>query len=574
MNPSSLNKEIENIIAPPAIEITPNYLNIGKKFAKTLFIASYPRYLSTGWFSPLVNIPELIDISIFIHPINTALALKNLRKKATQIEAQIIEQQEKGLVRNPLLETAFQDVESLRDALQQARENLFNVSIYLTFYADSVEELNKLEAKINNLLESRLIYAKSAIFQQLDGWDSVLPLGNDRLSISTPLNSGPLSSIFPFISANLTSDDGVLYGVNRHNNTLIIFDRFSLENANMVIFAKSGAGKSYATKLETLRMMMLGIDVMIIDPENEYENLSGAVGGSYFKISLASEHHINPFDIPVVPADESPDDALKSHIANLTGLLKIMVGPIKPEEESILDRAITETYALRDIIPGKDFKNKPTPTLSDLESVLENLVGGQNIAQRLYRFTKGTYSGFTNLPTNVNIQNRLVVFSIRDLDEELRPIAMYIIINFIWNIIKSNLKKRVLIIDEAWWLMKYPDGASFMFGLVKRSRKYFLGVTTITQDVEDFFLSPYGRPIITNSSLQLLLKQSPAMIDIVVKTFNLTETEKSFLLEAPIGEGLFFAGLNHVAIQVVASYPEDKIITTKPEQILEQRGNK
>lgn len=566
-----MSKEIENIIAPPTIEITPNYLKVGKKLAKTLFVFSYPRYLSTGWFSPLVNIPELTDISIFIHPVDTAMALKNLRKKATQIEAQIMEQQEKGLVRNPLLETAFQDVESLRDSLQQARENLFNVSIYLTFYADNLEELNKLESKINNMLESRLIYAKSAIFQQLEGWNSVLPFNNDYLSISTPLNSGPVSSIFPFISANLTSDDGVLYGVNRHNNTLIIFDRFSLENANMVIFAKSGAGKSYATKLETLRMMMLGIDMIIIDPENEYESLSNAVGGSYFKISLASEHHINPFDIPIVPEDENPDDVLKSHIANLTGLLKIMVGPIKPEEESILDRAITEAYALRDIMPGKDFKNKPAPTLSDLESVLENLVGGQNIAQRLYRFTKGTYSGFTNLPTNVNIHNRLVVFSIRDLEEELRPIAMYIIINYIWNIIKSNLKKRVLIIDEAWWLMKYPDGAAFMFGLVKRSRKYYLGVTTITQDVEDFLLSPYGRPIITNSSLQLLLKQSPAMIDVVTKTFNLTETEKGFLLEAPVGEGLFFAGLNHVAVQVTASYPEDKIITTKPEQILEQR---
>ncbi len=566
-----MSKEIENIIAPPLIEITPNYLKVGKKLAKTLFIFSYPRYLSTGWFSPLINVPELMDISIFIHPIDTAMALKNLRKKATQIEAQIIEQQEKGLVRNPLLETAFQDVESLRDSLQQARENLFNVSIYLTFYADNLEDLNKLESKINNMLESRLIYAKSAVFQQIEGWGSVLPLNNDYLSISTPLNSGPVSSIFPFISANLTSDNGVLYGVNRHNNTLIIFDRFSLENANMVIFAKSGAGKSYATKLETLRMMMLGIDMIIIDPENEYEHLSEAVGGSYFKISLASEHHINPFDIPVVPADENPDDVLKSHIANLTGLLKIMVGPIKPEEESILDRAITEAYALRDIMPGKDFQNKPAPTLSDLESVLENLVGGQSIAQRLYRFTKGTYSGFTNLPTNVNIHNRLVVFSIRDLEEELRPIAMYIIINYIWNIIKSNLKKRVLIIDEAWWLMKYPDGAAFMFGLVKRSRKYYLGVTTITQDVEDFLLSPYGRPIISNSSLQLLLKQSPAMIDVVTKTFNLTETEKGFLLETPVGEGLFFAGLNHVAIQVTASYPEDKIITTKPEQILEQR---
>lgn len=559
-----LEKEsVKNLIAAPALEINANYLKLGNKFVKTIFIFTYPRYLSSGWFSPIINLAELMDISIQIHPVDTALALKNLRRKVTQIESQIIEQEEKGLVRNPILETAYQDVESLRDSLQQARENLFNIAIYITIYGDSLEELSKLEAVINNLLESRLTYAKPAIFQQLEGLNSVLPIGNDQLAITIPLNSGPASSIFPFISADLTSDDGILFGLNRHNNTMIIFDRFSLENANMVIFAKSGAGKSYATKLEALRQLMMGVDVIIVDPENEYENLAMAVGGSYFKISLASETHINPFEIPIVPEGEDPSDVLKSHIVNLTGLLKLMLGKIKPEEEAMLDRAISETYASRDIVPGKDFANMQPPLMQDLEIVLQNLEGGKGLAERLYRFTKGSYAGFTNQPSNVNIRNRLVVFSIRDLEEELRPIAMYIILNYIWNLIKADMKKRVMIVDEAWWLMKYPDSASFLFGLVKRCRKYSLGITTVTQDVEDFLLSPYGRPIITNSSLQLLLKQSPAMIDLVAKTFNLTDSEKNFLLETPVGQGLFFAGLKHVVIQVVASFLEDKIITTK-----------
>ncbi len=566
-----MDQQFKDLLAPPALEIDSNYLKLGKKFAKTLFIFSYPRYLSTGWFSPIINLPNLLDISIFVHSIDTALALKNLRKKAAQVQAQISEQEEKGLVRNPVLETALQDIEALRDSLQQATEQLFNVGLYITLYADTLENLNKLEAQISNLLESRLIYAKPAIFQQLEGLSSTLPLGTDKLSIHTPLNSSPVSSFFPFVSANLTSDDGMLYGLNRHNNTLIVFDRFSLENANMVIFAKSGAGKSYATKLETLRLLMLGTDVVIIDPENEYQNLANAVGGSLFKISLTSTDNINPFEIPIIPKDEDPAEVLRSHIVNLAGLLKLMLGEITSEEEAMLDQAISETYAARDIIPGKDFSKAEPPLLEDLEKVLANMKGGHDLAQRLYRFTKGSFAGFTNKPTNIDIKNRLIVFSIRDLEEELRPIAMYIILNFIWNLIRAELKKRVLIVDEAWWMMKYPEGASFLFGLVKRARKYYLGVTTVTQDVEDFLNSPFGRPIITNSSLQLLLKQAPATIDVVAKAFNLTEYEKNLLLEVGIGQGLFFVGPNHVAIQVIASYLEDQIITTKPEQVLQQQ---
>ncbi|MBI3046212.1 MAG: ATP-binding protein [Candidatus Harrisonbacteria bacterium] len=569
--PDEPKQNLINQIAPPGIEINSNYLKVGDKFAKTIFIFNYPRYLSTGWFSGIIDMPELLDISIFIHPVETPTALRRLRKKAAQVESQIIERQQKGRVRDPLLETAFQDIESLRDSLQQSREHLFNVGLYITIYADTLEQLNKIENNINTLLESRLVYAKPALFQQLEGFQAVLPLGQDKLLIHTPLNSGPLSSVFPFTSANLTSNDGLMYGINRHNNTLVIFDRFSLENANLVIFAKSGAGKSYATKLEILRLMMLGVDVLIIDPENEYQNLAAAVGGSYFKISLASDHHINPFEIPIIPQDEDPSDVLRSHIVNLAGLLKIMVGQITPEEDAILDRALSETYASHDIVPGKDFSNAAPPLLEDLQKVLENMEGGRGLAERLYKYTQGSYAGFTNQPTNVDIKNRLIVFSIRDLEDELRPIAMYIVLNFIWSLIRAELKKRVLVIDEAWVLMKYEDGATFLFGLVKRARKYFLGITTITQDVEDFLRSPYGRPIITNSSLQLLLKQSPAMADLVAKTFNLTDGEKGLLLEARVGEGLFFAGLNHVAIQVIASYLEDKIVTTKPEQILEQQ---
>ena len=566
-------KDIKNVIAPAGLEVNPNYLKLGDKFVRTIFIFTYPRYLSSGWFNSIINMPNLLDTSIFIHPVDTVMVLRNLRKKTAQIEAQLLERQEKGLVRDPVLETAFQDIEALRDQLQQAREKLFNVGVYIALYADSLEELNDLENKINSLFESQLIYAKPTVFQQLEGFCSTLPLNTDKLLTHTSLNSGPVSSMFPFVSVDLTSDEGILYGINRHNNTLVVFDRFSLENANSVVFAKAGAGKSYATKLEILRSMMLGIDVLIIDPENEYQKLSESVGGSFFKISLTSENQINPFDIPIVPKGEDPADVFKSHILNIAGLVKLMLGSITPEEDAFLDKAIMATYESRDITPDrKDFTSIEPPLLEDLQVVLGSMEGGKNMAARLEKFTKGSYAGFVNKQTNIDIKNRLIVFSVRDLEEQLRPIAMYIVLNFIWNLIRADFKKRIMIIDEAWWLMKYPDSAAFLFSLAKRCRKYYLGLTTITQNVEDFMESSYGRPIITNSAIQLLLKQAPSNIDVVAKTFNLSETEKQLLLEAEVGEGIFFAGLKHVAIQIIASYFENKIITTNPEELLEQQN--
>ena len=565
-------QDVTKIIAPAGAEVSPNSLKIGDKIAKTFFILTYPRYLSTGWFEPVINLPNLFDISIMINPVNTGLALKNLRKKAGQLESQMNEEQEKGLVRNPVLETAINDVESLRDSLQQSQEKMFNVGVYITIYADNQEELAKLESKLVTMMEAKLIYIKPALFQQLEGLTSVLPLAEDKLQVYNPMNTSPISSFFPFISEDLSSNKGIMYGINLENENLVIFDRFSLENANQVVFAKSGSGKSYTTKLEIIRSLMAGIDmVLVIDPENEYERLAETFGGSMFTISLSSHEHINPFDIPIIPDGELPSDVLRSHIVTLASLIKLMVGKITPEEDAILDRAITETYASREITPDEDFMGKEAPLLGDLETVLRNLEGGTELAEKLYKYTKGSFSGFLNQPTNIDVTNRLIVFSIRDLEEELRPIGMYVVLNFIWNIIRAKLAKRLLFIDEAWIMMGNEDSAQFLFGLVKRARKYYLGITTITQDVEDFLRSPYGRPIVTNSSIQLLLKQAPATIDIVAKAFDLTDAEKNFLLGAEVGTGIFFAGKRHVAIQIVPSYFEDQIITTNPEQLLEEK---
>lgn len=560
--------DLIDTIAPTALKVSPRELELGEKFVRTFYTISYPRYLSDSWFSPVINLDRVLDVSLFIHPIDTERALRTFQKKVAEYQSQINEREAKGLVRDPLLDTGYQDLEALRDSLQQAQEKLFDVGLYLALYGDSKEEIEKTEGDIRGILDSKLVYTKPALFQQEQGFRSCLPLGTDELVVNSKLNSSPLSSIFPFVSFDLTSDRGILYGINRHNSSLILFDRFSLENYNSVVFAKSGSGKSYATKLEVVRTLMFGTDVIVIDPEREYEQLAEATGGRSFNISLSSEHHINPFDLPPVREDEDPRDVLRSNIIALVGLFRIMLSGLSPEEDAIIDRAITETYALKDITGDSDFSGAEPPLLSDFEQVLSGMEGSASLLERLSKYTRGTWSGFLNQPTNIDIKQQFIVFSVRDMEDELKPVAMYILTHYIWNAVRHELKKRLLIIDEAWWMMKSDDTASFLYSLAKRGRKYYLGVCTITQDVEDFLRSPYGRPILTNSSLQLLLKQSSTTIDVLQKTFNLTDEEKYLLLEAGVGEGLFFAGLKHVAIKIVASYTEDQIITSDPSQLL------
>ncbi len=569
---------IKDLIAPSALRVTPQYLQLGDKYLRTIFIVGFPRYISVGWFVPVINLNAYLDVAMFFYPVKTGVILKQLQNRVGNIQAEMSTAQDKGLPRDPLKETALNDIERLRDDLTTGIERFFQFGLYVTIYAKNEKELDLLTEKTESLLASKLIYSRRIFYQSEQGFNSTLPLSNDQLMILNNINSSPCASSFPFISADLTSDNGVLYGINRHNNSLILFDRFSMPNANFVVFATSGAGKSYFCKLEVLRSIMMGTDVIIIDPEREYKHLSNAVGGAYVNISLSSKSKINPFDLPK-PEDKdvSTADIIRNSVITLKGLLRIMIGQrgktesktFTAHEDSILDRALIETYAKKDIVPGCDLNSVNTPTMSDLQEILEGMEGGGNLGERLQKYTEGTFAGFLNNQTNIEMDNQLVTFSVRDIEDELRPMAIYTIVNYIWSMVRSKLKKRILLIDEAWWLMQYEDSAKFIFALVKRCRKYYLGVTTITQDVNDFLESSYGRAIVTNSALQLLLKQSPAAINGVAKTFMLTEGEKYLLLECGVGDGIFFAGNKHAAIKIVASYSEDQLITSDPKQLLE-----
>lgn len=560
---------VRDLIAPAALRVESNHLQLGSMYVRSIFVVTYPRYIAVGWFAPVINFNVPLDIAMFFYPIGSEIVLKQLRNKVGALEAQILSDAEKGAPRDPIRETALKDIEKLRDDLTQGTEKFFQFALYVTVYGKDLEQLDRITEKVESLFGQKLVYSKRVFYQAEQGYNSTLPLADDQLMVVFNMNTSPCASTFPFISSELTSDNGILYGINRHNNSLVLFDRFSLQNANTVVFATSGAGKSYSVKLEVLRSMMLGTDIIIIDPEREYKYLSDAVGGTYINISLNSESKINPFDLPRQVGDMKVADVIRSAVITLKGLLRLMLGELTHEEDSILDRALIETYAKNDITPEADLAKVDPPLMKNLEEVLSGMKGGEQLAQRLKKYTEGTFAGLFNSPTNVEINNQLVVFSVRDLEDELRPIGISVIISYIWNIVRSQLKKRILVIDEAWWLMQHEDSAKFIYALVKRCRKYYLGITTITQDVNDFLLSPYGQAIVTNSSIQLLMKQSPAAIDIVAKTFLLTQGEKYLLLESGVGEGIFFAGAKHAAIKVVASYTEDQIITSDPRQLLE-----
>ncbi len=581
-NNSSSEKEsagslkIVDVIAPSSVQEHQGQIRIEEKYSRSFFVFSYPHYITAGWVSPVINLNVQLDISFFIHPASTEDVLKKLRRRLTEVQAEIMDNEEKGLVRNPVLETAYKDMEELRDRLQSAQERMFYFGLYITIYGDTEKEIEDTESVLRSIFEAKVIYIRPALFQQSAGFTSTSPYGMDLLQTHTPMNTEPLSSIFPFISFDLTSSDGILYGVNKHNRSLVLFDRFTLENANAIIFGTSGAGKSYLVKLDVLRSLMSGIEVIIVDPENEYKTLAESVGGSFFNISLGSTHQINPFDIPVPGEGETAEEVIRTNTINLVGLLRIMLGGLSPEEDALIDQAITETYSARDITPDSDPQTweEKVPLLSDLEQVLESMEGTRPLILRLRRFTRGTYSNFFNKHTNISMTSNLTVFGIRDLEDEMRPIAMFVIMRYIWKTVTSSVKKRLFVVDEAWLMMQNEDGASFLFGLVKRARKYWLGVTTITQDVSDFMQSDYGKPIVTNSALKILLKQSSAVIDMIQEVFNLTQEEKFILLEGEVGEGIFFAGQKHVAIKITASYTEDQIITSSPEEIEKMKRKK
>ena len=571
---------LRDFIAPSSIEFAGNHFQLGTRFARTYYVYGYPRQVYTGWLSGIINLDEIIDLSMVVQPVRTEVILNNLRKKVSQLEAGIQIDAEKGRVRDPGKQAAILDAEEMRDKLQVGEERFFRFGFYFTIYANSLDELDVIGHRVESLLGQQLVYSKAATAQQEQGLNSTVPQFVDQLQIYRNMNTGAISTSFPFTSADLTQENGILYGVNMHNSGLVIFDRFSLENGNSVVFAKSGAGKSFTVKLEALRSLMFGTEIFIIDPENEYEKMSEAVGGAYVRLSLNSETRINPFDLPQVVDDEEADNALRSNLITLHGLLRLMMGgaqaqmqsggaammpALSPAEEADLDSAPIGTYAQAGITNDPLTHGAVPPTVNDLYDTLLHMGGtGPQLAQRLRKYTSGTFAGIFSQQSNVNVNNPMVVFNIRDLEDELRPVAMYIVLNYIWNKTKTDKKRRILIVDEAWQLMRYEDSANFLFSLAKRARKYNLGITTISQDVEDFMASRMGRAIVANASMQFLMKQSPTAVDVLSDVFKLTSEEKNRLSQFPIGQGLFFAGQNHVHIQIIASPTEESLITTSP----------
>lgn len=570
---------LRDLIAPASIEFKTGHFMLGTRWCKTFYVYGYPRALYTGWLSQMINLDEVLDISMFIYPVDTQIIMNNLRKKVTQLQANMQLDSEHGKVRDPALEAAYQDAEELRDQLQMGAEKFYRFGLYFTIYAGSQDELEFVTHKVETIFGQQMVLTKVASAQQEQGLNSTVPQFIDDLKIRRNMNTGAISTSFPFTSADLTQDNGILYGVNMHNNGLVIFDRYSLENANMVVFAKSGAGKSFTVKLEALRTMMMGADIIIIDPENEYQKLCEAVGGSYIHLSLNSDTRVNPFDLPQVTDSDDGEtaDSLRANLVTLHGLLRLMLGSgqvaasgeivniLSPSEEADIDQALIDTYARVGITSDPLTHNSPPPVMADLYDTLAHMGGnGPQLAQRLRQYTTGTFAGIFSQQSNVAIDNRMVVFNIRDLEDELRPIAMYITLSHIWNKVRTDQRKRMLIVDEAWQLMKYPDSANFMFSLAKRARKYYLGLTTITQDVEDFMGSEMGRAIVANASMQILLKQSPSAVDVLGQVFKLTDEELKRLSSFPVGQGLFFAGQSHVHIQIIASATETDLITTNP----------
>ena len=575
---------LRDFIAPSSLEFSNTHFQLGTRYARTYYVYGYPRQVYTGWLSSMVNLDEVIDTSMYIYPVESQVVLENLRKKVTQLEAGIQIESEKGIVRDPGKQAAIVDAEEMRDKLQVGEERFFRFGLYFTLYAGSMDELDFIAHKVESMLGQHLVYSKAATSQQEQGLNSTVPQMVDQLQIRRNMSTGALSTSFPFTSADLSQDTGILYGINMHNSGLVIFDRFSLENGNSVVFAKSGAGKSFSVKLEALRSMMFGTEIFIIDPENEYQRMCDAVGGAYVRLSLNSSTRINPFDLPKVVDSEEADNALRSNLITLHGLLRLMMGgaqvqmagsnagmmapALAPSEEADLDAALIETYAKAGITNDPLTHTGTPPAIVDLYDTLLHMGGtGPQLAQRLRKYTSGTFAGIFSQQSNINIENSLVVFNLRDLEDELRPVAMYIVLNYIWNKTKSDQKRRILIVDEAWQLMKYEDSANFLFSLAKRARKYNLGITTITQDVEDFMGSRMGRAIVSNASMQFLLKQSPTAVDVLTNVFKLTSEERNRLSQFPVGQGLFFAGQNHVHIQVVASPTETGLITTNPAEV-------
>lgn len=541
-------------LSPEAIEEQADYLCIDGNFMRTLFISGYPFVASSGWLDSLIHFNHSADISYHIYEVDALQALPKLHRKITELESTRRAKMNKGAIIGSEITDPLESAMELRDKIQRGQEKLFQMSVSINLRADSLEELNKITKMLENALAAHLFHIKTARYQQLEALQSVLPRGEDDLNQKRNLDSSSAALAFPFMSSELVQEDGILYGVNKSNNSLVILDRFSLHNANSIVFAQSGSGKSYATKVEILRQLMQGTKVIVIDPEREYKLLTDSVKGTYIKLSAKSKEKLNPFDLATTFHDK---DDLSEHAQDLTEVISLMAEGLSPREKAAVDKAILKIYSKA---------KKEPPLLEDLYAELKDL-GQLKLRERLEKYISGSLANVFNAQTNIELDNRLVIFDIKDLPESLRQIMMMIIANFVQNQVKAKPEKRLLVIDEGWLLLEHEESARFVAGLVRRARKYYLGVSIISQQANDFLKSDYGRAIASQSSLRILMKQDTTTIKNVASEFNLSEYEESYLLTCGRGDALIIADQNHVAVKVVASDKEHPLITTNPAEV-------
>ena len=543
-----------DVLSYAGLEENIDHLNIDGVYMRTLYISGYPFVANSGWMDSLINFNHDTDISYHIHEVSALSALPKLHRKITELESTKRAMMRAGKIVGSEITDPLESAMELRDKIQRGQEKLFQMSIYICLRAESLEELNKITKLLEATMSARLFYSKVARYQQLEALQSILPRAEDQLAQKRNLDSSSAALTFPFMSSELVQESGILYGVNKSNNSLVILDRFSLHNANSITFAQSGAGKSYTTKVEILRQLMQGTRVIVIDPEREYKRLTESVSGTYIKLSARSKQKINPFDLATTFSKASD---LSEHTQDLMEVIGLMAEGLTSREKAAVDKTILKIY--------RQAKTKQ-PLLEDLYAELHKL-SQLKLCEKLEKYISGSLADVFNAQTNIELDNRLVIFDIKDLPESLRQIMMLIISNFVKNQVMAKPEKRLLIIDEGWLLLEHEESARFVAGLVRRARKYYLGVSIISQQANDFLKSDYGRAIASQSALRILMRQDTTTIKGVVSEFNLSEYEQSFLLTCERGDALIIADQNHVAVKVVASEKEHPLITTNPAEL-------
>ena len=554
------------LIGPDSLDVRSRRLQVGDTWCETLAVTGYPRDVSPGWLQPLLAYPGAVDVALHVEPIPAELAGRRLRHQLARLESSRRLDEKRSKLPDPSLEVAVADATDLASRLARGEDRLFRVGLYVTVRAHSEEALEEQVSKVRSLAASLLLDARSVTFRALEGFVTTLPLGLDALRLRRTFDTRALATTFPFDSAEIENRGGVLIGRNVHSGSLVFYDRFGLENYNQVVLATSGAGKSYLVKLLVLRSLFEGAEVLVIDPESEYERLAQAVGGTVIRLG-AKGQFVNPLDL----REASEQDALKESALFCHAVCSTLLGGTAAEERAELDRAILSAYEKRGITSDPRTHERPPPLLADVVAELDSEAVAGSLARRLKPFVSGSHRGLFEGPTTITPAGHLVVLSLRDLPEspeELRAAGTLLALDAIWRRVRfGRSRPRIVVLDEAWTLLGDESASRFLMRLAKSARKYWCGLTTVTQDVSDVLTSSLGRAVLNNATTKVLLQQSSEFIGDIAETFRLSEGECSYLISCEPGLGLFCAGRERVAVEVIASEEEHRLVTSKPDEL-------